>query len=94
MNKSGNLGMGLHQALSFSKPMMRVSRGEAVFWPGCALMGLDPAILERTRQCLERAEPGIGLSSCCCGQPSRYLFPGAHQARQEKLRRRLEQQGV
>lgn len=94
MNKSGNLGMGLHQALSFSKPMMRVSRGEAVFWPGCALMGLAPAILERTRQCLERAEPGIGLSSCCCGQPSRYLFPGAHQARQEKLRRRLEQQGV
>lgn len=94
MNKSGNLGMRLHQALSFSRPMMRVSRGEAVFWPGCALMGLDPAILERTRQCLERAEPGIGLSSCCCGQPSRYLFPGAHQARQEKLRRRLEQQGV
>lgn len=94
MNKSGTLGMKLHQALSFSKPMMRVSQKEAVFWPGCALMGLDPAILERTRQCLERAEQGIGISSCCCGQPSRYLFPEAHGVRQEKLRRTLKKQGV
>lgn len=86
--------MGLHQALSFCKPLMRVSQGEAVFWPGCALMGLDPAILERTRQCLERVEPGIGVSSCCCGQPSRYLFPKAHVARQQRLRRLLEKRGV
>ena len=38
MNKSGSLGMALHQSLSFASPMMALSRREAVFWPGCALM--------------------------------------------------------
>ena len=47
MNKSGGLGLGLHQAASSSPPLARVGRSEAVFWPGCALMGLGPELLER-----------------------------------------------
>ena len=93
MNKAGGLGMRLHQAASFSPPLMRVSRGEAVFWPGCALMGLGPELLERVRAVLEREEP-MGLSTCCCGQPSRWLFPGAFPRRQEKLRRLLAKRGI
>ena len=93
MNKAGGLGMRLHQAASFSPPLMRVSRGEAVFWPGCALMGLGPELLERVRAVLEREEP-MGLSTCCCGQPSRWLFPGAFPRRREKLRRLLAKRGI
>ena len=92
MNKSDGLGMGLHQAASFSPPLARVGRSEAVFWPGCALMGLGPELLERVRTVLEREEP-MGLSACCCGQPSRFLFPKAFPRRREKLRRLLERRG-
>ena len=83
MSRSGRWGMRLHQWLSFRGAMMRLSRAEAVFWPGCALMNLDGAVLERTREVLERAEPGIGLSTCCCGQPSACLFPEEARARRE-----------
>ena len=56
MSRSGRWGMRLHQWLSFRGAMMRLCRAEAVFWPGCALMNLDGAVLERTREVLERAE--------------------------------------
>ena len=94
MNKSGSLGMALHQSLSFASPMMALSRREAVFWPGCALMGLDPAILLRTAEILRRDEPELGLSACCCGQPSRYLLEKSFPARRDRLAGLLERQGV
>ena len=94
MNKSGNFGMACHQVLSFHSLMMRIPKAEAVFWPGCALMNLDPAILSKTIEVLGRAEPDIRLAAGCCGQPSVYLFPEKAQARQEKLVRLLKRQGV
>lgn len=94
MNKSGNFGMACHQALSFSTPMMRIPKTEAVFWPGCALMNLDPAILQKTLSVLRRAEPEIALAAGCCGQPTVYLFPEKAQPRKEKLARLLKERGV
>ena len=44
MDKAGRLGMAVHQAASFSPPLMGLTASRAVFWPGCALMSLDPAI--------------------------------------------------
>ena len=52
MDKSGSLGMACHQALSFAPPAMALSRREAVFWPGCALMQLEAAILLKTAEVL------------------------------------------
>ena len=86
--------MRLHQALSFSAFMMRVPKSEAVFWPGCALMGLDNRLLEQTMTILRRAEPSIRLCTCCCGQPTVYLFPNTAEARHNKLFARLHKQGV
>ncbi|MBQ9148662.1 MAG: (Fe-S)-binding protein [Oscillospiraceae bacterium] len=94
MNKSGNFGMACQQALSFSAPLMRIPKSEAVFWPGCALMQLDPAILEKTLGVLRRAEPEIRLAAGCCGQPSHYLFPEKAPKRREKLAGLLKKQGV
>ena len=94
MNKSGGLGMRLHQAASFSGPLMGVDRCRAVFWPGCALMSMDPALLERTLDVLRREEPGMGLSTCCCGQPTRYLEPEKFHRRRDRLVRLLEGSGV
>ena len=94
MNRSGTLGMALHQSLSFASPMMALSRREAVFWPGCALMGLDPAILLKTAEVLRREEPELGLSACCCGQPSRYLLEKSFPARRDRLAALLERRGV
>ena len=94
MNKAGNLGMHLHQTLSFCSLLARCDRNPAVFWPGCALMSLDPEILGRTLQILRRAEPEIGISTCCCGQPTRYLFPAKSASRQEWIRGILQHQGV
>lgn len=94
MNRSGSLGMACHQALSFAPGMMALSRREAVFWPGCALMQLDPAILLKTAEVLRREEPDLGLSACCCGQPSRYLLEGAYPARRDRLSALLEKRGV
>ena len=94
MNKSGGLGTRLHQAASFSGPLMGVDRCRAVFWPGCALMNMDPALLERTLDVLRREEPGMGLSTCCCGQPTRYLEPEKSHRRRDRLVRLLEGSGV
>lgn len=94
MNRAGALGMALHQSLSFARPMMALSRQEAVFWPGCALMGLDPAILLKTAEVLRREEPELGLSACCCGQPSRYLMERSFPARRDRLAALLERRGV
>ncbi len=86
--------MGLHQALSFSSFMMRVPNSEAVFWPGCALMNLDGEILEKTLSVLRKKEPNIQLCTCCCGQPSRYLFPSKEEQRQKTLLTLLKKRGV
>ena len=94
MAKTGFGGMALHQALSFSPAFLRIPRAEAVFWPGCALMTLEPRILAKTLAILERAEPGIRLGLGCCGQPTVYLFPEQAPARLKKLVSRLKKQGV
>ena len=94
MDKAGRLGMAVHQAASFSPPLMGLTASRAVFWPGCALMSLDPAILERTLAVLRREEKDMGLSVCCCGQPTWYLEPERYEKRREKLRRLLERRGV
>ena len=94
MSKSGNFGMAIHQAVGFHNLMMRIPEREAVFWPGCALMNLDPEILEKTLEILRRAEPEMGLATGCCGQPTVYLFPEKAEKRQQKLRNLLEKQGV
>ena len=94
MNKSSTFGMRFHQGISFSSLFMKLAKSEAVFWPGCALMNLDNCILEKTLEVLKRAEPDIGISTCCCGQPSKYIFPKKHGKRQQKLINLIKSQGV
>ncbi len=93
-DKSGIWGMWCHQAASFAPPLMRVSRREAVFWPGCALMQLDPSILGKTAEILRRVEPELGFSSCCCGQPTRYLMEEKYIARRDRISNLLAKRGV
>ena len=72
--KSGLTGMRLQQAASFSPFLLRIPHSAAVFWPGCALMKYDGAILRKALEVLCREEPMV-LAAGCCGQPSVYLFP-------------------
>ena len=90
MNSSGIPGMALHQAISFFSPMMSVPETPAVFWPGCALLNLDPSILKKTLEILARTEPEIRLAAGCCGQPSFFLFPEKYPAYRKKLEHRLK----
>ena len=94
MNSSGIPGMALHQAISFFSPMMSVPETPAVFWPGCALLNLDPSILKKTLEILARTEPEIRLAAGCCGQPSFFLFPEKYPAYRKKLEHRLKKSGV
>lgn len=94
MNKDFNLGMAAHQTLGFHSLMMRIPEREAVFWPGCALMNLDPELLEKTLEILRRAEPEIALATGCCGQPTVYLFPDKTKKRQRKLLGLLKKRGI
>ena len=94
MSKGSRFGMAFHQGLGFSGIMMKVTRAEAVFWPGCALMTLDGRILEKTLEVLRRAEPDIQLACGCCGQPTQYLFPEKAEKRTAKLVSLLKKQGV
>ena len=89
-----DFGMACQQAVSFNALMLRIPETEAVFWPGCALLNLDGRILEKTLVVLRRAEPGIGLASGCCGQPTEYLFPGKKGQREQTLARLLKKRGV
>lgn len=87
-------GMVCHQTLSFSPMLLRVPEAEAVFWPGCALMNLDAAILQKTLGVLRRAEPGIKLAAGCCGQPTVFLFPEKSGQRRKQLVDLLKKRGV
>lgn len=94
MNRANRLGMAWHQALGFHRLTSVVPGGEAVFWPGCALLKLEPALLEKVLAILRREEPDIRLAAACCGQPTRYLFPQKESRRREALAARLKKQGV
>ncbi len=94
MSNRGKLVVGIHQAVSFHGAMTRIPRAEAVFWPGCALMTLDPVILDKTLNVLRRAEPEIQLAAACCGNPSVCLFPEKAQKRKKALLEKLQGQGV
>lgn len=94
MANLGNLAVGIHQAVSFSASMIRIPEAEAVFWPGCALMTLEPFVLDRTLEILRRAEPEIQMACACCGNPSTCLFPNQAEIRKEKLLKLLRKQGV
>lgn len=94
MGKAGYAEMRLHQALSFSAPLVRLPAAEAVFWPGCALLQLDGGILQKTLAVLRRAEPGMALAAGCCGQPTVYLFPEKADRRKEQLKALLTRRGV
>ena len=87
-----DFGMAFQQGLSFL--LLRVPKSEAVFWPGCALMKLDPEILEKTMEVLRREEPELKMAAGCCGQPTVYLFPEKWEKRRGKLVKILRKQGV
>ena len=87
-------GMAFQQGLSFSPLLLRVPKAEAVFWPGCALMKLEPEILEKTAEILRREEPDLKIAAGCCGQPSVYLFPEQGGKRQKKLGALLKKRGI
>ena len=94
MAKTGTLGMALQQGLSFSPLLLRIPQAEAVFWPGCALLKLDPAILPKTLAVLRREEPGLEPATGCCGLPSAVLFPEQFKKRQKTLQSTLKSQGI
>lgn len=94
MSKRGNMVVMIHQAASFSPIFTRVPKAEAVFWPGCALMTLDPAILDATLEVLKRTEPEMRLCAACCGNPTVSLFPEKVEQRKQKLLTLLKKQGV
>ena len=87
-------GMALQQGLSFSPVLLHIPRSEAIFWPGCALMKLDPELLEKTMAVLRREEPELTLATGCCGQPTVYLFPEKSEKRQNALADALCGSGV
>ena len=94
MNRDSRLAMKLQQTLSFSRLLLHTDRAPAIFWPGCALMSLEPQLLYRTHEVLKRLEPQLGFCSACCGQPSRYLFPRKFARQQKLLLRELKAKGV
>lgn len=94
MSNAGKLVVGIHQAVSFNRAMVRIPKAEAVFWPGCALMTLEGHVLDRTLEVLRRCEPDIQLACACCGNPSSCLFPKKAEIRQKKLLKLLSAQGV
>ncbi len=95
MSKTPLEGMAFQQKLSFSAPFKRLSKGsDSVFWPGCALMTMEPRLLYKTLEILRREKPGMGLSSCCCGQPSMYLFPEEYPQREESLQKLIDRRGI
>ena len=94
MSRANLTGMRLHQALSFSPMMMRIPKAPVLFWPGCALLNLDGAILYKTLHVLQRIEPDAALAAACCGQPTRYLFAERFAARQQQIIQQLQRCGV
>lgn len=87
-------GMAIQQELSFSPLLLRVPESEAIFWPGCALMKLDPSILQKTLEVLRREESEIQLAAGCCGQPTKYLVPEKWDSRRNQLATLLKKKGI
>ena len=94
MNRASKLGIACHQTLSFSPVMRVIPHSAVVFWPGCALMTLEPALLEKTLAILRRVEPEMALAAACCGQPTACLFPQKNAGRKNHLAALLKARGV
>lgn len=94
MSQPNDRGIAWHQRLSFSPLLCRMEKAPALFWPGCALMTLDPAMVKKTYHLLQRQEPELGISSACCGQPSRFVFPEKLDRRRARLTKKLQQHQV
>lgn len=94
MEASGRFGMLLHQAVSFSRALIKIPRTDAVFFPGCALLGYDPELLKHVMLLLRKEEPNIALAAGCCGQPTKSLEPSHLFKRTEKLRRLFVKKNV
>ncbi|NCB31965.1 MAG: hypothetical protein EOM66_11235, partial [Clostridia bacterium] len=73
----------------------RNSPAQNVFFPGCALMELDPAIVQKTLDALRKEVPDMALCPLCCGYPARYSRSAAiYEKKAARLRKSLERRGV
>lgn len=66
----GKITVKWNQALSFSPLMAKSTKGPSVFWPGCAALKLDGALIGNAYDILKRSLPQLGFSSFCCGKPT------------------------
>jgi Fe-S oxidoreductase len=98
---SGKIAAAVRAARRFAAwghayPFAHYPRTSTVFWPGCALAGMSPDLVLRTRQLLSRQlGTAVGIALDCCNDPS-YQIGDLDIVRDESLRikNRLEQNGI
>jgi len=89
------LGSRINQSLSFSPLFAKSTKGAKVFWPGCALLNLEPDIIDKTYAALSAIIPGLGFCSFCCGKPGLYVnSKKTFQRRLVWLNREIEAAGI
>lgn len=73
-----------NQSLAFS-PLYSNSRpAEAVFWPGCSAMKLEPGLMRQTFEAMTLEIPGLGYSSWCCAKPTIAIGTVNQKAKRER----------
>lgn len=85
-----------NQKLAFSKLLSKSStQCDSLFWPGCAALKLDPAVIKKSYELLKNAFPTIGFSSWCCGKPTFVLGSEREkEKRKEQIQLYLSTHGI
>ncbi len=64
---------GTHPLFTLSRPDPDTGRARRVFFPGCALPGHSPHLVERAYRHLRSRLPDTGIMLNCCGAPSYFM---------------------
>ncbi len=72
----GRISIKTHQLLSFHPMFAKLSLGENVFWPGCAILSMGEDIVQKTYELLKTQIPDLVFSTMCCGKPSLHIDGG------------------
>lgn len=73
-----------NQSLAFSAIYSKSKPAEAVFWPGCSAMKLEPGLMRQTFKAMTEEIPGLGFSSWCCAKPTMAIGTVGQKANREE----------
>lgn len=85
----------INQSLYASSLFAKGSNSKKIFWPGCAMLKLDPSLMRDLYNALKVELPDLGISTFCCAKPTMSIGSEKQiQSRTSELKNYYDYSGV